>query len=112
MTAITFDTFKFIRRLKDAGIPENQAEAISEAIKETSATQTEEFAAKRDLRELEGQLASKADVTRMDANIVELKRDIKELELRISAEIAPLRWGVAVCVGGITALILKTFFPH
>jgi hypothetical protein len=34
MAAITFDTHQFIRTLKDAGIPENQAEAISDAFKE------------------------------------------------------------------------------
>jgi hypothetical protein len=31
MATIAFDTYKFIRTLKDAGIPEAQAEAISEA---------------------------------------------------------------------------------
>lgn len=34
MAAITFDTHKFVRTLKDAGVPESQAEAISEAFKE------------------------------------------------------------------------------
>ncbi|PPK73524.1 hypothetical protein B0F88_10152 [Methylobacter tundripaludum] len=34
MTAITFDTHKFVRTLKDAGVPESQAEAFSEAFKE------------------------------------------------------------------------------
>ncbi len=126
MIAVTFDTFKFVRRLKEAGIPENQAEAISEAIKETHANQFEEMAAKRDLKELEGQLSTKADVAdlhKIDMHILELKqdakeakselkRDIKELELRMTAEIAPLKWGMAVCVGGVIALILKSFFPH
>jgi hypothetical protein len=31
MTAITFDTHKFVRTLKDAGVPESQAEAFKEA---------------------------------------------------------------------------------
>jgi hypothetical protein len=34
MTAITFDTLKFVERLKDSGIPEAQAKAIAEAIRE------------------------------------------------------------------------------
>nr|VFK65234.1 MAG: Protein of unknown function (DUF1640) [Candidatus Kentron sp. UNK]VFK71430.1 MAG: Protein of unknown function (DUF1640) [Candidatus Kentron sp. UNK] len=34
MTAVTFDTLKFVHRLKDSGIPNQQAEAISEALKE------------------------------------------------------------------------------
>ena len=34
MTAIPYDTHKFIRTIKDSGIPENQAEAIAEALGE------------------------------------------------------------------------------
>ena len=33
MTTITFDTHKFIQALKASGVPEKQAEAISEAVK-------------------------------------------------------------------------------
>ncbi len=33
MSVITFDTYKFIRTLKAAGVPESQAEAYSEAFK-------------------------------------------------------------------------------
>jgi hypothetical protein len=38
MPTATFDTLKFVNRLKAAGIPEAQAEAMSEAIKEAQAT--------------------------------------------------------------------------
>lgn len=31
MSAVTFDTLKFVERLKSAGVPEGQAKAISEA---------------------------------------------------------------------------------
>lgn len=34
MATITFDTHKFIRKLEEAGMPANQAEAISEAFKD------------------------------------------------------------------------------
>lgn len=34
MATITFDTHKFIRTLKEAGIPERQAEAIAAAFRE------------------------------------------------------------------------------
>ncbi|MBF0612929.1 MAG: hypothetical protein G8345_10470 [Magnetococcales bacterium] len=29
----------------------------------------------------------------------------------LQAELAPIKWGVAVTVGGIVTLILKAFFP-
>lgn len=47
MSTVTFDTLKF----KAAGIPENQAEAFSEAFKD--AQSDAELAKKYDLKELE-----------------------------------------------------------
>ncbi|MBF0311458.1 MAG: hypothetical protein HQL56_18235, partial [Magnetococcales bacterium] len=49
MTAITFDTPRVVRRLKDAGIPGSHAGAFKEA----RATQANEPAAKRDIMELD-----------------------------------------------------------
>lgn len=57
MPTITFDTHKFIRRLREAGISEEQAEAIAEAFRE--ANQEAEIATKADLRELEYRLIIK-----------------------------------------------------
>lgn len=50
MTTITFDTLKFVRTLKAAGVPENQAEAFSEAFKEAQGEA--ELATKRDIDDL------------------------------------------------------------
>lgn len=58
MTAITFDTLKFARRLENSGIPGQQAEAIAEAFKEASGNTelvTKEFLALR-LAELKNEL--------------------------------------------------------
>jgi hypothetical protein len=57
MTTIAFDTHKFIRTLKESGIPENQAEAIAEAFRTAHAEA--ELATKTDLRELEYRLVIK-----------------------------------------------------
>ncbi|HAT49276.1 MAG: DUF1640 domain-containing protein [Nitrospirae bacterium] len=87
--AIAFDTLSSVKRLKEAGFTDAQAEAQT-----------------RIIAELVGdRLATKGD-------ILEVKRDIKALELRIAAELAPIKWGMAIAVGGIIALILKSFFPH
>ncbi|MEO5341669.1 MAG: CCDC90 family protein [Magnetococcus sp. MYC-9] len=96
MTAITFDTLKFVETLKASGFDEPQARGMAIAIQEVQKSNLDEVATKQDLEMVK----------------TELKRDIKELELRISAEMAPLKWGMTACVGGIVALILKTFFPH
>jgi hypothetical protein len=60
MATITFDTHKFIRRLRDSGISEEQAEAIADAFRE--AHLEAEVATKSDLRELEYRLVIKLGV--------------------------------------------------
>ena len=57
MPTISFDTRKFIRRLRNAGISEELAEAIAEAFRE--ARIEAEIATKTDLRELEYRLIIK-----------------------------------------------------
>jgi len=58
MTTITFDTLKFVERLKSAGISEEQAkaevEALTEALNETIAVR--ELATKLDLENLKADL--------------------------------------------------------
>ncbi len=72
MTAITFDTLKFARRLKDAGVPEKQAEA--EALAEVFDLQREELATKGDIRDLEArvsaQLQSELEPVRSDMRLI------------------------------------------
>ncbi|MGZ4977486.1 MAG: DUF1640 domain-containing protein [Methylobacter sp.] len=80
MTTITFDTHKFIRTLKDAGIPENQAEAISEAIKEAHG---------------EAELATKRDID-------DVRRDIRESEQRLIIKLGGL---IALAIGIVAALV-------
>jgi len=48
MAAITFDTHKFIRKLKEAGFDEKQAEAVSEAFRDAQ-SETEPLT-KKDLQ--------------------------------------------------------------
>lgn len=50
MSTVTFDTLKYVEALKNGGVPENQARAQSEALKEVLNT---EVATKHDIKELE-----------------------------------------------------------
>ena len=50
---MAFDTLTYARKLRDAGVPQEQAEAHAEAL---GATVTETLATKQDLRELEYRL--------------------------------------------------------
>ncbi|NEX23089.1 DUF1640 domain-containing protein [Thiorhodococcus mannitoliphagus] len=65
MTTITFDTLKFARKLKEAGLPETQAEAFAEAFRDAT---SEELATKSDLRTLE--LSLKADIHEAKSDMI------------------------------------------
>jgi len=53
MSAITFDTLKFVKTLKSSGMSEEQAEAIANAVKDAQETQ---LVTKLDLIELKMEL--------------------------------------------------------
>jgi len=81
---ITFDTLKFVKRLKAAGFAEDQAEALSDAQKE-SLTEI-----------LDTTLATKSDIVRLEKEIVSVKSDI-------------IKWVAVMLVAqaGIVATLVK-----
>jgi hypothetical protein len=79
MATITFDTLKFARRLKDAGVEESQAEAEAEALAEALS------------EALESQLATKSDITRLEGRIV------------------LLQWMLGFLLAGNLTMLLKLF---
>lgn len=109
MTTLTFDTHEFVKKLKDVGFSEEQAEAITSLQKTTSSNTLEQarhdydldnLATKRDLREIE----LKIELVRS-----ELKRDIAETKAEL------IRWVVGVGLLQtvlITALLLKLSGTH
>lgn len=109
MNTLAFDTHEFVKKLKDVGFSEEQAEVITNLQKTTSSNTLEQarhdydldnLATKRDLRELE----LKIELVRS-----ELKRDIAETKAEL------IRWVVGVGVLQtvlITALVLKLAGTH
>ena len=85
MAIVTFDTLKFVRTLKAAGVPENQAEALSEAFRD--AQSDAELTTKYDLKELE---------LRLEARINEVKYDM-------------IKWiaGMLIAQAGLVAALVK-----
>ena len=81
MATITFDTLKFVEKLRAGGVPEEQAKAEAEAL----VTAFSEA--------MDSQLATKTDINRLEGELVVVK------------------WMVGLVLGGILALILKAFFP-
>ncbi len=107
MVTVTFDTLKFVDKLRAAGVPEPQAKAQAEVLV---------FALSE---AMELQLASKDDIRGVRADIARLERDLKADIARLEREqIVPmqrdlfvLKWMMGLLLGGVTALVLKAFFP-
>jgi hypothetical protein len=87
MATVTFDTLKFVERLKAAGIPEGQARAMVEAQAEALAESSVNV------------LATKSDVSR-----IELKLAEHDGEFRL------LKWMIGILLAGVASLVLKAFF--
>lgn len=81
MSTVSFDTLKFVKTLEAGGINASQAEAIAAAYREASVDQ--ELLTKKDL----------------------------QIELApIKAELQVMKWMSGLIMGGVIALVLKTFF--
>jgi hypothetical protein len=90
MTTLTFDTHAFVKKLKDVGFSEEQAETITELQKTTVANTLEQ--ARHDY-ELDN-LATKRDLKEMELT---LESRIKDTELKIEQTKAELiRWVMGV----------------
>ncbi|MDD5298398.1 MAG: hypothetical protein PHU46_15960 [Rhodocyclaceae bacterium] len=91
MSAITFDTLKFVKRLEAAGASSQLAEALAQAQQEVLA------------EALENQLATKADVLllKKDIEILRTEMLIKMAELKADT----IKWMVGLSLAQIGLLI-------
>jgi hypothetical protein len=91
MTTITFDTHKFISRLRDAGIPEPQAEAFSTAFSEAQG---------------EAELATQRDISDVRRDIDDLRRGMDarfiQLEQRLTIKLGAM---IAFAIGVVAILV-------
>ena len=109
MTTLALDTYALVTKLKEAGVPEQQAAAQVETI--TKAIDSALEQARHDYKL--DDLATKRDIKEMELKIElvksELKRDIAETKAEL------IRWVVGVGllqITIITALLLKLVGTH
>lgn len=97
--AVAFDTLTYARRLREVGVPQEQAEAHAEAL---AAAVTETLATKQDLLEL----ATKQDVVAVKQELRELgaslRQEMRELELRLTVRLGGM---IGVSVAAVAALV-------
>jgi len=96
MSTLTFDTFKYVERLKLAGVPEDQAkgemEALQIALNETF--DVRELATRQDIKALE-------TATRHDISALRLDMAAMKVEL--------IKWfaGLLIAQGAVIAALVK-----
>ena len=89
MATITFDTLKFVETLKSHGMPEEQVKGIAEAFRDASGEA--ELATKRDMKEMRLEIDAKFE--------------------KVFGELTLIKWMLGILLGGVIALVLKSFFP-
>lgn len=95
MVTITFDTLKFVEKLRAAGVSEAQAKAEAEALVSVLS------------EAIEQQLATKDDIRDVRSDIAKL---VREQIVPMQRDLFVLKWMMGMMIGGITALVLKAFF--
>ena len=101
------DTHASIKRLADAGVPDNQAEALVELM----AQQREDVATKTDIAALNDKMATKIDLAEVKADIATIndkmatKIDLAEMKTQLLISMIALGGVMITLVGVIIAAI-------
>jgi hypothetical protein len=95
MATVTLDTHKIVKRLKDAGFNDLQAETVTDIISETRATDLADIATKADIAAL------RSDIAALRSDMA-TKADLAQLETKVIKWLVPLLLGQT---GLIVALI-------
>jgi hypothetical protein len=83
MSSVTFDTHEFVKRLRDAGLPEAQAEAVIRAVADA-----------------QGDIVTRQYLdSRLDKDLAPIRTDL-----------AVLKWMVGIMLAGVASLVLKAYF--
>jgi len=108
---LTFNPLQFANRLKEAGIPDKQAEAEAEALREAFTQQAQAVSALAD------QVKTLATETRHDASGMATKEDLASAKTELKDDIAEVRsdvrvlkWMMGFVLAGIVSLMMKLFF--
>lgn len=90
MAGVTFDTYAFVKRLRESGFEETQAEALADGLRKAQEVHLEELATKHDLKETELKIDNKLEAIRGEINLI--------------------KWMIGLLLAGVVSLVLKSFF--
>ena len=91
MSTLTFDTLRYTERLRAAGVPEQQAKAEAEALRDVLA------------EAMDSSLATKAD-------LMDVKADLRLEMAGIRGELSTIKWMMGVLIAVAVANFAKQFF--
>ena len=101
LATVAFDTLKFSKRLKEAGVPDRQADAEAEALAEVLEMNLKELTTKEDLHREIGGL--RKDMERMEEHLTErFDAKLAQIEQRMVIKLGGL---MVVAVGVVAALV-------
>lgn len=112
MVTVTFDTLKFVETLRESGMPETQAKAISQAVRdahETAALVTHRdlgeasTAIRTDMQSMRAEIRSDMQAMRAEfrSDMQSLRADVRALEPRLTIRLGSI---VVIALGAFTAL--------
>ena len=109
MGSLAFDSLKFARRLKEAGVPENQAEAQAEVMAETFGFYVDNLVTRDYLdARLDARFAEQG--TRIEARFAQQDLYIEQRLSRIDAKLNVMAAILAVIAASVVPLALSTLF--
>jgi hypothetical protein len=122
--ALALDTLKIVKRLKEAGLEERQAEAIGEVLFETREFDLAQLATKADLALLRAEMRSEMQALRtellgeMDRRFAALREEMDRRFAAVDAklavvqtELSMLKWMIGGVGFGLLLLIVRSFWP-
>ncbi|SFH62540.1 hypothetical protein SAMN04515618_101204 [Collimonas sp. OK307] len=98
MATVAFDTLKFVKTLEAAGIPFLQAEALSDAVRDSH--EAADVATKHDVDDV------KRDIDDVKRDIDDVRKDMHAMEARIDAKFEKFELRLTVKLGGIVVFAL------
>jgi len=107
MSAMMFDTLKLVDVLEKAALPREQARAIVDVVRESREIT---LAEQSNIAQAASGRASADLETRTERAIADVRKELDVRFAKVDGELKLQRWMLGAILGGIIALMLKSFF--
>jgi len=110
MATVTFDTLKFVEKLRAAGVSEAQAKAQAEVLVFAMAdVMDQQLATKADILRLERE--TKTDIAGLDRSVKAEFKEVRADIARLERDLFLIKWMMGILIAGVMAIALKSYFP-